>query len=317
MSGWARKAGLAWDRFWFASGSPLDLAMARILLSGTALWILLSRDLPALSGVPSTFWATVSRSFQWRYLIFPGHEGLERVLYWTTALLLFAVLLGIKSRITAFGAALLLSHFAPMESFQWSSSAFTWSIPVLGLFFLAASPADSALALKLAGGAPAWQYHWPVQMVRVQLAMLYFFSAYSKMIHAGPGWAAPEHMQAWVLGFYQREHPVFTAFAPWVAEHAVLCGAMGSMALAVEFAFPLALFSRRVRNVMVPLVLLMHLGIVLVLNVTVLYWPVLLVFVDWQAAADGWQSRRMRRQTGAPTPPATRSATHGSQILPS
>jgi hypothetical protein len=148
-------------------------------------------------------------------------------------------------------------------------------------------------------------------MLRVQLAMLYFFSAYSKMIHAGVGWASSTHMQSWVLGFYQREHPVFTSFAPWVADHPAICGAMGVLALVMEVSFPLTLFSRRARWILLPAILGMHLGIVLVLNISVLYWPVLLVFVDWDSAFARLSLNRGPRQTGAPTPPATRSAIPG------
>lgn len=289
----------AWDAFWFQPGSAIDLAAARILVSATAIWVLLSRDLPALSGVPPAFWSTVRPAYEWRYLLFPGHESLERWLQGLALLALAATLLGVFPRIGALVAGILLIHLAPLESFLWSSSAFTWSIPILGLFFVSASPCGDALSLQPARGTPGfgWEYHWPVQAIRVQLCLLYFFSGYSKMIHAGLGWAAPSHMQAWILGFYQREHPVFTAFAPWVAEHLWLCGAMGILALALEFSFPLTLISRKARLVLVPLALAMHLGIVLVLNITVFYWPVLLVFVDWQSLAARWRASRTPRRS--------------------
>lgn len=287
-----------WDAFWFSSGSAMDLAAARILVSATAIWVLLSRDLPALSGVPQAFWSTLPASFKWRYLLFPGHESLER---WLQGLALFALVatcLGIFPRISALVAAVLLVHLTPLEAFE-STGAFTWSIPILGLFFVSASPCGDALSLRPEHRTSAfgWEYHWPVQAIRVQLCFLYFFSAYSKMWHAGLSWAAPTHMQAWVLGFYQREHPVFTWFAPWVAQHLWVCGAMGIIALAVEVSFPLALISRKARLILVPVALLMHVGIALVLNIAVFYWPVLLVFVDWQSLAARWKAIRTPRRT--------------------
>jgi hypothetical protein len=286
-----------WNAFWFSPGSAIDLAAARILVSATAIWVLLSRDLPALSGVPQAFWSTVRASFQWRYLLFPGHESLERWLQGLALLALVATCFGIFPRIGALVAAVLLVHLTPLELFQ-SVGAFTWSIPILGLFFVSASPCGDALSLRpeLRISPLGWEYHWPVQAIRVQLCLLYFFSAYSKMWHAGLSWAAPAHMQAWVLGCSQREHPVFGSFAPWVAQHLWVCGAMGILALAVEFTFPLALISRRARLVLVPVALAMHVGIVLVLNITVFYWPVLLVFLDWQSLAARWGAIRTQRR---------------------
>ena len=282
MSGiWVRLAR-AWEIFWFSPGSAVNLAVARLLVAGTAWWFLWSRDLPALSGVPPVFWSNTPASFQWRYLLFPGHEGLERWLQSIAVAGLAATMLGIGHRAGALAAGLILLHLAPLESFQWSSSAFTLSIPILGLFFIAASPSADALSVRRwPAPPPSWRYHWPVQMIRVQLSLLYFFSGYSKLVEAGPSWAAPDHLQAWILGFAQREHPVYTSLAPWVVSQPWLCSAMGVGSLALELLFPLALVNRHARRVLLAATLAMHVGITLVLNITVLYWPVLLVFVDW------------------------------------
>ena len=59
-----------WDRFWFAPEPALNLAAARIVLAAQALWILLSRDIPALSALPPAFWAEVPASARWRFLVF-------------------------------------------------------------------------------------------------------------------------------------------------------------------------------------------------------------------------------------------------------
>src|SRR5437870_6376986 len=64
----------AWNRFWFARGSPRNLAAARIIFAAYSLWVLLSRNLAEMSGLPSVFWSQVGASARWRYLVFPRSE---------------------------------------------------------------------------------------------------------------------------------------------------------------------------------------------------------------------------------------------------
>ena len=70
----------AWSGFWFRTGSQYNLAAARIVIAVHALWILVSRDLPAIAGLPEVFWSEVPISRQWRYLAFHGHVDIERLI---------------------------------------------------------------------------------------------------------------------------------------------------------------------------------------------------------------------------------------------
>ena len=110
---------LAWDRFWFAPGSPRNLAGARITFAAYSLWVLLSRNLPEMSGLPPVFWSQVGASARWRYLDFPGHPDLERVLVWITAIALLGAIVGVLPRFSCFVSGLLLYHLAPLESLIW------------------------------------------------------------------------------------------------------------------------------------------------------------------------------------------------------
>src|SRR6266704_971642 len=73
----------AWNRFWFAPGSPRNLAAARIIFAAYSLWVLLSRNLAEMSGLPSVFWSQVGASARWRYLVeiyfFSGYAKLMGV----------------------------------------------------------------------------------------------------------------------------------------------------------------------------------------------------------------------------------------------
>src|SRR5256885_14364283 len=80
MNPLGRRLAAIWQRWWFRDGSPYSLAAARIVFSLHALWILLSRDLPAISSLPSVYWRFIPRSTEWRYLLFPGHGHVEYLL---------------------------------------------------------------------------------------------------------------------------------------------------------------------------------------------------------------------------------------------
>src|SRR5690242_20526336 len=103
-----------WERTWFEPEAALNLAVARLLAAGTGIWVLLSRDRAHVSGLDASFWAAVPPAVRWRYLLFPGHAGLEHALVLIAALLLLGALAGIGARWCCLGAGLLLYHLAPL-----------------------------------------------------------------------------------------------------------------------------------------------------------------------------------------------------------
>jgi hypothetical protein len=284
----------AWEAFWFAPGSARELALARVAVAATALWVVLSRDLPAMSGVPAAFWAGVPTRTRWRYLLFPDHEALERALLALLVIALVGVLVGAWARPAALVAGLLAFHLAPLESIIYTSEPFLrgLTLPVLALLPLALSPSADAWSLAAVLGQPvarpAWEYRWPVRLIQVWLAGLYFFSGYAKLYATGWRWASPDNLRNWLLA-YGQSHDVAPplGLGLWIADQPGLCLAIGIATLGAELGFPLALVSRRARRVLVPAALVMHLGSALLMSITVLYLPLFVVFVDW--------SRRARR----------------------
>jgi hypothetical protein len=278
-----------WQKFWFSPGSARNLALARIVTALTALWILLSRDLPALSGIPSEFWTATSRSERWRYVLFPGHEQLERVLEVFATIALLGLLLGVLPRICAFLAGILLYHLSPLEGIIWTATPMlrNCTTEILALFILAACPCGNVWSVWPRRNPPHavsfWQYYWPVRLIQTLLALVYFFSGYSKLAESGFGWAAAENMRNWLLTISENDQiSVFSFLGSWTLAHPYLAplSIMGAGTLVLELSFPLALFSRRLALILVPLAIAMHVAVLFSMNITVLYLPLLAVFVD-------------------------------------
>lgn len=295
MTGLAEKARSAWEAFWFPPASARNVAAARMLFAGHALWIVLSRDLPALSALPAEFWAGMPAGTRWRYLVSPGHPGLETALEVVAVAALAGAMVGLWSRACCFVAGLLLYHLAPLESLFWTPSPWPkgLTLSVTALVALSASRCGDAWSVdRLRPGtredAASWEYAWPVRLLQLFLCEAYLLSAFAKLFESGPEWASPANMRAWLLLATQDDQlAAFRSLGPWIADRPLLCLLMGALALGLDLAFVAALVSRRARRWLVPAAVLFHLGIVFTLNYVFLYLPLLLVFVDWEAVSRG------------------------------
>lgn len=276
-----------WEHFWFTPAAARNLAAARIITAATALWVLLSRDLPALSGAPAAFWHFVPWTTRWRYLLFPGHETLERLIQGLAVLALLGVLLGLWPRLCGFVASLLLYHLAPLEPIIWLNTPYLRGLdtPVIALMGLALAPCGDAWSLwprRRLPHVPSWDYGWPVRLIQVHISLLYFFAAYSKLVDVGWDWSQASNMQAWMLAFNQGfEAKPFLQPGLWLAAQPQLCQLVGILTLLLEFGFLTVLWSVRMRWLLLPAALALHLGILLTMNITVLYLPFFLVFINW------------------------------------
>jgi hypothetical protein len=287
-AGWIARR---WDGFWFAEETARNLAAARVVVAAQALWLVLSRDHAAISGLPPEFWSQVPTSARLRFLLFAGHSDLERGLHWIAVLALAAALLGVWARTACFVAGILLYHLAPLESIIWTPAPYVrgLTLAVLALLVLSFAPCGDALGVwrRGRGDRPplrGWTYGWPLRLIQLFVCEVYLFSGYAKLHASGWRWASADNIRNWLLYASQDESmAVFRSLGPWIAERPLLCQLVGAAALALELGFVTALFWKRSRRWLVPLALLFHVGILFSMNLTFPSLPLLLVFVDWDA----------------------------------
>lgn len=289
MSGAARLRA-AWEAVWFRPGTAVDLAAARIVFAGHALWILLSRDFAGVSGLPAPFWADTPAPARLRFLIWPGHAGAETVVQWMAVAALVAAVLGLHARLACAVAAVTLYHLAPLETLGNSPWPKGHTLAIPALLALGLSPCDDALSLarrSTVPAAPGWQYGWPVRLLRFLVAHVYVASTWAKLVRAGPEWFSADNVQRWALFLNQQEQfVVFHGLGPWLADRPPLCQAAAISVLAVGLGLPLLAALGRARPLVLLLVLVWH-GLVLVaMNVAFLNVPLLLVFVEWSRRGD-------------------------------
>ena len=340
------KLARVWNRVWFAPASPVNLAAARVIVAVHALWLLGSRDFGGVSGLP-VFWDNVRSAARWRYLLFPGHPTLEHYLTGCAAIALTAVLLGFAPRISCLVSALLLYHLAPLETIIWTSQPYErgLDLPIIALVILAASPCADALSV-----VPSWaasrvpsarrddagqavlvepvsalggsgrggfavmssDYRWPLVLIQLVIAEVYLLAGYSKLYRVGITWISSENIRRWLQVFNQQDQQAFfTWLAPILARHDLVTLAIAIGAVAFDFGFIFAVFSRRARTVLLPIAVAFHVGILLAMNIAFLNLPQLLVFVDWEALG------RWRKGAATSMPPEVIPPRVGQTVAPS
>jgi hypothetical protein len=312
MRAFAEAFARLWERVWLREGSPYDLAAARIVFSLHGLWIVLSRDFPAISDLPVVFWRFVPESTRWRYLLFPGHADLEYVVQAVGIGALVAGVLGVAPRISLIGSALVLYHLAPLETIIWNDSAMErgLEVTILALTVLSFSPcADRwSLARRPLSSAPGWHYHWPLALIQLFVVEIYLLSGLHKLHYGGLAWMGYENIRRWMLALSLHEMiSVHTALARYIADRPALCVAAGVSTVLLELASPIILIFRRARVVWVPLAAAFHVGILFTVNIFFLNAPQLLVFVNWEWMRAPWRARSSARHA-PPHPEARPSA---------
>ncbi|HET9315423.1 MAG TPA: hypothetical protein VFQ51_07515, partial [Vicinamibacteria bacterium] len=153
-----------WDAFWHAPTSSRNLAVARVLLAGTALWMVLSRvDLPSVLEFPPDMWTSLGAAREARFGL-GSPLVLERTLYAALHATLVAALLGIHPRLSCLASGLLLYHFAPFETIIRSPNPYLrgLTIPTLGLLILSFAPRMGRW--RVFAAAPEEAPRWPLRL---------------------------------------------------------------------------------------------------------------------------------------------------------
>ena len=283
----------AWRGFWFRERPLVDLAISRIVLAGTLLYLNSGGRFLRSALVAPEHWVPISLV---RLL------GLEQPsltqLFWLgqmTRAALVAAALGLLTNVSLWVALLLqLLQEAYMNSLGKVSHG---TIPILyALLFFALSPCGRRLSLDAAARrlwarattaqlppAPTTSEHagWPLELLFIELAAFYFQAGYAKLATSGLAWADGYSLQFYLL---EKRQPA----GEWLAAHLWLCRALSAAVLTFEVGFPIAIFARRLRPLFLVGGFAFHLGTIAFMDVW--FWPVwalYALFVPWSRIAPG------------------------------
>ena len=280
-----------WSDFWFRPDAPTNLAVARVLLAGSSLWVALSRpDLPSILEYPRAMWQTVPPERRIRFLLLFDMRT-ERILWYALHVALILAMIGVATRWMSLASALLLYHFAPLEAIfrNGNPNLFGFTTPCVALVIVAASASGG----RFMRASERWQHRWPLALIEFLLAAMYFFAGYSKLFATGLEWLAPRNIRNTLLAINQAlELDTGHSLASWIADHPLLCGATSICGVVFELTFPLVLFSKVARRVYVPLAFVFHILNAVVFRIYFQSIWLLLIFIDWH----GLIAKRIMRE---------------------
>jgi hypothetical protein len=275
-----------WNAFWFAPGSSSTLGLCRVLFFGTLLLWQLPHDFSPWGAYSSVFWMPIWLFDTAGLPAFPPEVLAWIQTLWKMALFMSAIGLCARPAMSvAFVAGLYLMglphNFGQTQHFD-----------TLVVF------ASGALALSRAADAwsvDAWiarrrrevrvvdpgEYTWPLRFVWVAMALIFCAAGISKLRHSGLEWIFSDNL-AMLL---QRQQYHISDGEPWttwgivVAQHPWAARSMATASVCIETLFPLALFSRTARLVLVPAGLVFLIGIRALMGPT--FEQFMLCYVFW------------------------------------
>jgi hypothetical protein len=294
-------AAAAWrgaDAWLFASGSARRLAAVRIGLSAVLAARLGRGIFLDLAAQPRALFRPVSFM-----RLFGGMPGRGVVIALQAAGVGAAVLatVGLRARYAlpvAWACALVLNGMATSAGKVVHNDVLLL-LALLPFLFAPVSGRWSldSLIQRRRGPArgPEWSVRcgWPVRASMAVVAAVYFLIGLNKVILSGPAWVLSDNMR-WILYASSDARRVPNGLGLFIADRPFLAHLVAAATLGLELGFPLVLWFRRARPVLVGGVIAMHLGIMVAMGLDYTPWILtdLAVFVDWPKVIDRVRGRR-------------------------
>lgn len=156
-----------------------------------------------------------------------------------------------------------------------SRSGRSWSVDAWLARRRGRSPLDASTLDEESG--------WPLRLIQVLFIWVFFAAGLSKAGHAGLDWALSNHLST-LLVRHHYTHTPLVDWGFWIAQQKELCQVLGLFTLLLELACPLALFSRRARLMVIPLLAALQAGNALLLGVRFnTFVPLYLAWIPWTA----------------------------------
>ncbi len=239
----------AWHAFWFAPGNATHLGIIRVLFfvflffvagkSTIREWARLYHRTPA-------FWRPVS-FFRW-FPAPPTTRGFVRVVdigvvVWKASILWAAT--GLLFPLGAFAATIMTLLMLGYENQFGKTNHARTLLPIIALI-LACAPADDLCYRPVFELTDArYGYFWPIQLGRVQVAIVWFFAGVSKLKHSGWRWGVTDNLST-LLRLHVMDYyfvpPKAMPLSRWLSRQDWLCRVLAVGTLVLELAFPIGLF---------------------------------------------------------------------------
>jgi hypothetical protein len=314
----------AWQRYFFTPAPPTDLAVARMTFCALAFLLYLPQDFSEWGTVAREFWMPISLFSITSLPLLPA--GVIAVIQAAFKIALAFAAVGFFTRVAllvAFACSVYLLGLP--QNFGQTQHFDTLVVLVFGI--LAVSRAGDAWSVDgwLAARrhrrvlADSGEYTWPIRTIWVMTAVIFFSAGFSKLRHSGLDWIFSDHLAIVLVRhqYFVSDGEPLTSWGLAIARYAWAPRLLAGISLATELFYPLALFSRRARIVLVPSGIAFLVGIRLLMGPTFEPFVMCNVFwVPWTLVLARLRRRQTLRASVQPAMPPASTTDLGSRPVP-
>ncbi|MEO8521399.1 MAG: DCC1-like thiol-disulfide oxidoreductase family protein [Acidobacteriota bacterium] len=307
MTGLFSTARRGWMRFWFEPSAPTCLGVSRLLFFLPLAAFYIPHDFSAWASVSPDFYQPIWLFDRFRIPVFGPAVLVVLQIGWKLSLVLAC--LGLFTRVSTgavavFGTYLLgLPHnFGQVYHFD--------AVLVLAFWILAFSRAGDAWSIdSLIRAArqpqasplpPSPEYTWPTQLILTALSLVFFAAGIAKLWTSGADWVLSDHIAILLrrVQYHISDADPLVNWGGHIAEIPIAARLLALATVVTETLYPLALFSRRLRPLLVLGGIGLIVGIRLLMGPTFEQFLTINVFwVPWDRVG-AWVTARLPRRTG-------------------
>lgn len=286
-----------WNRYWFSPTSAGTLGLARIYFFAAMSWLLWDKDV--------ALWTDVTQLIWWPLPLF-RLLGLTQVSVDNAALLHLALKIclvfscvGFFTRISSISSTLMATYVVGLPSCYGGKIGHGYTLPLIVMGIFAFSNSGAAWSIdnfvrkrfsRKPQPAESGQYTWPLKLIAVTFALVFFGAGYSKLYRSGLPWIFSDSFSN-LLVMHHYFNPPPLDWGLWIAKHHWMCVLMAFSAVALELAAPLGLINKYLKTIIFGSLLLMQIGIWQLIGIrTTPYYFCYPLLLPWQRFSDYLES---------------------------
>lgn len=261
-----------WVHFWFKPVDPLNLGLCRVLFFGVFFWFYSNESARDFSGVSADFWRPIWLFETFNLPVFSVGVLAVFVVVWKVSMALSCI--GLFTRLSTILAFVSGTYLLALpQNFGKSSHAHTIVVVVLGIMALSRCgdgfSVDRLIRKARQRNNPEVQrplmsgeYTWPVRAAWLALALIYFAAGVSKLRNSGLDWIFSDNMATLLISrnYMMNQQGQLMDWGFYIAQYSWIPVLMAAATVVFEIGYPVALFSVRSRFVIIPTILLFHIG---------------------------------------------------------
>ncbi len=291
MSRWLILLQNHWKQFWFEPATPFNLGFCRVLFFGSMSLFYLQMDFSDWAEIDKFFWKPIWL-FEYFHLPVLTHDSLAIIQFiWKAGLVLSCIGLFTRmSTITSFVLGIYLiglpHNFGKVDHID---AILVFIMGVMVLSRCGDSLSLDRLLLRILGDknqsppkpAACGEYTWPIRVVWLIMALVFFAAGVSKIGRSGLEWVMSDNMAILLIGSNYEDSPL-TAWGLRIAQYGWLCQMLAAGTLIFEIGFPLALLSRKARWLIVPVMASIQAGILILMGISFAQFMIAYLFwISW------------------------------------